>query len=163
MFRKNKLLFISIFIAGVSFCQELHHEMKGAQGGTVKLTNNHIVRYSVGQQTITGTYDSHVIVQQGFQQKFIKNSFKSNNELVKIQAIAFPNPFVDAVQINFSENPGPIISVTVFDLLGRVVHNKEFQNFDNKINLNLKELASAEYIVTFTSLNLIDSINLIKL
>lgn len=163
MIRTNKLFFVSILISCVSMAQELHHEMKGAQGGTELLANNYIVRYSVGQQSITGTYNSQVAVQHGFQQQIVKNKGIWNNDVVRIQALAFPNPFVDGVQINFSASPGPKISVTVFDLLGRVVYKQDFENQYNTVNLSLRELSSAEYIVTFTSQNFTDSINLLKL
>lgn len=150
------LFFISKFLVA----QQLHHEMISALGGTTTTANGHLVRYTVGQQSVTGTSTNGYVVQQGFQQSNWGKILEQNT--ISIATTVYPNPFVNEVNFSFSTSPGEKISAYVFDVLGRLVYSEDVKNENNSIKLNLVQLSTAEYLVKLTSEKFVHSAKIIK-
>ena len=148
------------FISKIVVAQQLHHEMISAQGGSVTTANGQFVRYSVGQQSVTGTSSNGYVVQQGFQQSNWSKILEQNT--ISIATTVYPNPFVNEVNFSFSTSPGEKISAYVFDVLGRLVYSEDIKNENNSIKLNLVQLSTAEYLVKLTSEKFVHSAKLIK-
>lgn len=146
---KKSLLFSLLLITPLLKAQNLHHEMISSQGGSVVTSNGHIVSYSIGQQSISGTSTNGYVVQQGFQQNNWGAIIKQTE--ISISTKVYPNPFISEVQFEFSESPGMSLNVYVFDVRGRLVYSDNKKNDSNTISLNLEQLASAEYLVKLTS------------
>ena len=157
-----RVLFLMLIIFGCEIlsAQQLHHEMTSAQGGTVTTANGQLVRYTVGQQSVTGTSSNGYVVQQGFQQSNWGKILEQNT--ISIATIVFPNPFVNEVNFSFSTSPGDKISAYVFDVLGRLVYSEDVKNENNSIKLNLLHLSTAEYLVKLSSDNFVHSAKIIK-
>ena len=134
-----------VFISKFLIAQQLHHEMISAQGGSVITQNGQQVRYTVGQQSVTGTSSNGYVVQQGFQQSNWGKILEQNT--ISITTTVYPNPFVNEINFSFSISPGEKISAFVFDVLGRLVYSEDFKNENNSIKLNLVHLSTAEYLV----------------
>ena len=147
----EKILKIFIlFITANGFSQTLHHQMLSAQGGNATTQSGIVVKYTVGQQSVTGTKTGNLIVQQGFQQSFWDKMIATNN-VALINTITYPNPYVDVINFQFSQSIGDSVSLLVFDVLGRQVYANTIQINDNKISVNLQELHSAEYFVQLSN------------
>ena len=157
-----RVLFLMLIIFGCEIlsAQQLHHEMTSAQGGTVTTANGQLVRYTVGQQSVTGTSSNGYVVQQGFQQSNWGKILEQNT--ISIATIVFPNPFVNEVNFSFSTSPGDKISAYVFDVLGRLVYSEDVKNENNSIKLNLLHLSTAEYLVKLSTDNFVHSAKIIK-
>ena len=142
--------FTSLFLfVTFSFSQTLHHQMISAQGGSATTQSGLVVKYTIGQQSVTGTKTGNVIVQQGFQQSnWDKIIF---NNVVVVNTITYPNPFVDIINFQFSQSIGDNITLLVFDVLGRQVYANTLQIFENKTSVNLQILQSAEYFVQLSN------------
>jgi hypothetical protein len=153
------ILFL-FFISKVVVAQQLHHEMISAQGGSVTTTNGQFVRYTVGQQSVTGTSSNGYVVQQGFQQSNWGKILEQNT--ISIITTVYPNPFVNEVNFSFSTSPGEKISAYVFDVLGRLVYSEDIKNENNSIKLSLVHLSTAEYLVKLTSVKFVHSAKIIK-
>jgi hypothetical protein len=130
-------------------CQKLHHQMISAQGGNSVTQSGIVVKYTVGQQSVTGTKTGNVIVQQGFQQSNWDKIIATNE--VVINTTTYPNPYVDVVNFQFSQSIGDSVSLLVFDVLGRQVYANSLQILENKTSINLQELQSAEYFVQLSN------------
>ncbi len=157
-----RLLILMLFIFGCKIvsAQSLHHEMISAQGGSVITQNGQLVRYTVGQQSVTGTSSNGYIVQQGFQQSNWGKILEQNT--ISVTTTAFPNPFVNEINFSFSTSPGEKISAYVFDILGRLVYSEDVKNENNSIKLSLVHLSTAEYLVKLTSDKFVHSAKIIK-
>ena len=133
-----------------TYSQTLHHQMLSAQGGNATTQSGIVVKYTVGQQSVTGTKTGNLIVQQGFQQS---NWYKiiATNNLVLVNTTTYPNPYVDVINFQFSQTIGDNVSLLVFDVLGRQVFANSLQIFENKTSVNLQELQSAEYFVQLSN------------
>lgn len=147
-----KLIFLNLFcfIAFLSSAQTLHHQMLSAQGGSAIVQSGLVVKYTVGQQSVTGTKTGNLIVQQGFQQSNWDKLISTNNVLL-VNTTTFPNPYVDVINFQFSQSIGENVYLLVFDVLGRQVYSNTLQIFENKTNVNLQVLQSAEYFVQLSN------------
>ena len=157
-----RILFFILFVFGCKIinAQQLHHEMISSQGGTTTTANGHLVRYTVGQQSVTGTSTNGYVVQQGFQQSNWSKILEQNT--VSVATIVYPNPFVNEVNFTFSTSPVEKISAYVFDVLGRLVYSEEVKNDNNSIKLSLVHLSTADYLVRLTSDKFVHSAKIIK-
>lgn len=153
------ILFL-VFISKNVVAQQLHHEMISSQGGSKVTENGQFVRYTVGQQSVTGTSSNGYVVQQGFQQSNWGKILEQNT--ISVATTVFPNPFVNEINFSFSISPGEKISAYVFDVLGRLVYSEEVKNENNSIKLNLLQLSTAEYLVKLSSDKFVYSAKIIK-
>lgn len=145
---KNLLLFF--FFTTLSFSQTLHHQMISAQGGNAVIQSGIVVKYTVGQQSVTGTKTGNIIVHQGFQQSNWDKIIATNN-VVLANTTTYPNPYVDVINFQFSQSIGENVSLLVYDVLGRQVYANTLQIFENKTSVNLQVLQSAEYFVQLSN------------
>ena len=103
---------------------------------TVNPQNGQQVRYTVGQQSVTGTSSNGYVVQQGFQQSNWGKILEQNT--ISITTMVYPNPFVNEINFSFSISPGEKISAFVFDVLGRLVYSEDVKNENNSIKIALR-------------------------
>lgn len=156
----NLKVLLLFFICSFSKAQSLHHQMISCQGGNSFSTNENLVLFTVGQQSVIGSTTNGISVQQGFQQSNWNRIMQQNT--VSITTVVYPNQFKDIVNFSFSLSPGNEISLVVFDLLGRLVHSEVIKNESNLISVNLNNLSTAEYFVKLTANNYIFSTKIIK-
>ena len=142
LFHSLNLLLITISVHS----QRLHHQMLSSNGGNVTLNSGTIVKYTIGQQSVTGTKTGNVIVQQGFQQSNWNKIIATNN-VVLVNTTTYPNPYTDVINFQFSQAIGENASLLVYDVLGRLVYSNTLQVFENKASVNLQVLPSAAYFV----------------
>jgi hypothetical protein len=147
-----KLIIKIIFLLAnfTCFSQKLHHQMVSSQGGNTTAFSGEIFKYSIGQQSVTGTTKGNVITQQGFQQSNWKKIIATNNT-VRVNTTTYPNPFEDIVNFQFSQPVGDQVSILIYDILGRQVYYNMIPVTENKIIANLQELQSAEYFVKLSN------------
>ena len=120
--------------------------MISAQGGSATTPSGIVVKYTIGQQSVTGTKTGNVTVQQGFQQSNWNKIIATNN-VVFVNTITYPNPYTDVINFQFSKAIGKNVSLLVYDVLGRQVYSNTLQVFENKASVNLQVLPSAAYFV----------------
>ena len=120
--------------------------MISAQGGNAITPSGIVVKYTIGQQSVTGTKTGNVIVQQGFQQSNWNKIIATNN-VVLVNTTTYPNPYTDVINFQFSQAIGENASLLVYDVLGRLVYSNTLQVFENKASVNLQVLPSAAYFV----------------
>ena len=148
-----KLIFLSItlFLTPLSsFSQKLHHQMLSSLGGNIITQTALKVKYTIGQQSVSGTKIGNVTVQQGFQQSSWDKIIATNNVVV-VNTTTYPNPYVDIINFQFSRFIGENVSLLVYDMLGRQVYSNTLQIFENTTSVNLQVLPSAEYLVQLSN------------
>lgn len=156
----NLKVLLLFFLCSFSNAQSLHHQMISCQGGNSFSSNENKVLFTVGQQSVIGSSINGVSVQQGFQQSNWSKIIEQNT--ISLSTMVYPNPFKDVVMFSFSKSPGNVISLIVFDLLGRPVYSEVIKNESNIISVNLNNLSTAEYFVKLTANNYIFSTKIIK-
>ena len=136
-----------------SFSQDLHHQMLSSQGTSKTLPNGIFVSQTIGQQSVIGNYtkDGKTYV-QGFQQS-VWSRYIGSNSINSITTVTYPNPFISTINFQFSQAIKEPISVSVFDIRGRLICNQEKQASGNTLTIDLPNLASSNYLVRLSSPN----------
>ncbi|RKS98722.1 T9SS type A sorting domain-containing protein [Flavobacterium sp. 123] len=150
---KYLILLFSITFHG----QVLHHQMLSSQGQTTKAPNGLFVKQTVGQQSITGSSSNEkYVVIQGFQQSLWGKYIASNkiDSVEDIKTITYPNPFTTSVNFQFSKPITDVISVYIFDILGRLVYEQKKKADSTILTIDLTTLSSSEYLVRLSTANL---------
>jgi hypothetical protein len=132
------------------FAQDLHHQMISSQGTSKTISSGLIVKQTIGQQTVSGNIKGDIIVQQGFQQSYWEDRIIESNSS-QIIVSAYPNPFIDVINFQFSEFPGVSIEANLFDINGRLVFRKSLVVVDNLLTINLLNLPNAQYLVLLSN------------
>ncbi len=142
---KYLFMFFSISFYG----QVLHHQMFSSQGLTNKLSNGLIISQTIGQQSLTGNSSGDYVVIQGFQQSVWGKYIASNKteEIDGIKTITYPNPFTEIVNFQFSEPIADMVSISVFDILGRLVYEQNKIPINAILTINLGMLPTSKYLV----------------
>jgi hypothetical protein len=143
------------------YSQSLHHQILSAQGGNSIAPSGLIMKYSIGQQSVTGSTISTYIVQQGFQQSNWNKIIEKNNS-VSINTTTFPIPFKDQINFTFSGNVGEKLSIQIFDVSGRLVYNDFLQVVEQTTSLDLKHLPNATYFVKLSNSKYLHHTKIIK-
>ncbi len=157
---KYNLLILALVASSFLSSQSLHHQMIGCQGGSFSNSSYKNLLFTVGQQSVIGTFVDNFSVQQGFQQSNWNKLIEQNSK--SINTVVYPNPFTDVVNFSFSKSPGVDISICVFDLSGRLVHSEVVKNNNNLISIVLNDLSSSEYFVKLRSNSEILSTKILK-
>jgi ACT domain-containing protein len=124
--------------------------MLSSQGGSATTQSSIVVKYTIGQQSVTGSTTGTYTVQQGFQQSNWNKIIEQNNS-VSISTTTFPIPFKDLINFTFSGNVGETLSIQIFDVSGRIVFNDVLQVVAQTTALDLKHLPSATYFVKLSN------------
>ena len=138
---KQKLLFVSVifflFINQFSHSQStssryLVRATTSIAGSSEKITLNNydlIIQQSIGQSSVIGAfYQNNFSVRQGFiQPNSISTKIALNLETFQstLESTVHPNPFKESITLSFSKIVSDKISITVFDILGRMVFSND--------------------------------------
>jgi hypothetical protein len=147
------IYFFLVLVFSSTTAQQLHHQMLSSQGISKNISNGMFVSQSVGQQSVIGnsTVEGYTYG-QGFQQstwsKYIKN-----NANTSITTITYPNPFVNSINFQFSQIIKETISVSIFDVRGRLVFSEEKKPNENILTIELPNFAASNYLVRLTNSN----------
>ncbi len=105
--------------------EQLVRSSTGVSGSSEIITNNnktYVVQQSIGQASAIGTFSNvDYILRQGFIQPNVLAKIIDDTIPLNLEAIIYPNPFVESISISFNEKISDKIEVVVFDVLGRMV------------------------------------------
>ena len=150
---KTKFLFFILLNLSV-YSQSLHHQMLSAQGTTTQLTNGVYVSQTIVQQSVIGTSTKDgVTYSQGFQQSVWSKYLNQNAALSSITTTTYPNPFIQTINFQFSKPLSDVISVTVYDIRGRLIYQEDKKAVENILTIELPQLASSNYLVKLSATN----------
>lgn len=159
---KRQLLFaITLFLIQFTQAQNtsnsyLVRETTGVSGASELISSNnqqYVVQQSIGQGSAIGTFNNvDYILRQGFIQPNVLAKIIGKDILLNLEAIIYPNPFVESISISFNEKVSNKIEVAVFDVLGRVVFSKNY-NAEQNLQVQLNNLSVANYILKVTANN----------
>lgn len=115
-----------------------------------------LLRQTVGQQSSTGnsTHKDYAVV-QGFQQGLWANYIAANEvDVVEgIRTIAYPNPFTEMIYFQFSKPITDEISISIFDILGRLIYEQKKKIDSSVLTIDLARLPTSEFLVRLTANN----------
>ncbi|WP_460219760.1 T9SS type A sorting domain-containing protein [Psychroserpens sp. MEBiC05023] len=148
MSHQNWIITSLMLIFSFGSAQTLKRQSLGIQGSTHIVYANsksYYIQESIGQQSVIRTYDANNhSLRQGFLQP-VDASLISENLDNNLRGFFYPNPFVDHVNVQFQEPIFDVVTVTMHDILGRLVYNKIFDPMQTLI-INFGDLSSGSYV-----------------
>ncbi|WP_111707496.1 T9SS type A sorting domain-containing protein [Lutibacter citreus] len=159
---KQKLLLLNaLFLFFIQFTQAQNNSNKylvrsttGVAGSSENIAINnqqYTVQQSFGQVSVIGTFSAtNYMVRQGFIQPNVFAKIRDTSIPLNLEAIAYPNPFVDGISISFSEQITDNVEVAVFDVLGRLVFSKSYIA-DQNLQVQFNNLMVGGYILKVTA------------
>ena len=145
----NKFCIVFLFVALTSYSQTLQRQSLGSQGKAVMLSSGFFVSQSIGQQSMVGSGrigDKNIL--QGFQQSSKAIRFITEGLPDSGNVRAFPNPFSDVLNFEFTTTVSGPVTLSVFDGAGRLVLVKEVEASENATSAELANLQSGIYHLT---------------
>ena len=127
--------------------------MLSSQGTSVELYNGIYISQTVGQQSVIGTSTKNgYSIGQGYQQN-VWSKYIGTNSTADITTTTYPNPFIQAVNFQFSKPVKEPISIAIFDVRGRLIYQQEKRANDNILTIELGQLAAENYLVRLSAKN----------
>lgn len=174
MYRSIKPIFKVILIGFLvvlghfSYCQTVKplRQTTGLGGLTSQVNVNNrslVVQQSVGQGSVIGTYSSgtHKIRQGFIQPSNQRSSLAGKDDLSKLNAAVFPNPFSSRITIEIVDIVKGSVVVSMHDVTGRMVFLNEFPA-NQILEIDAAGLRSGIYIIKVTSQSKFFSSKLVK-
>jgi hypothetical protein len=149
----KKLLLLFLVTFTVNAQDMLHHQMLSAQGTSKALSNGIYVSQTVGQQSVIGNYTRQgKTYGQGFQQS-VWSKYIGSNASNAITTVAYPNPFVSNINFQFSQPIKELITISVFDIRGRLIFTQQKSAIGNTLTIDCPQMADSNYLVRLSSPN----------
>lgn len=148
------VFFCLLFLVSKMYSQRLHHQSLSAQGKNSVLFNGFRVNQSIGQTSVIGNYTTpNVLVGQGFIQSK-SGIFMSSVDKPNLDIKVFPNPFISEINFKFSSDVSSPVTLSWFDVLGRLVYTTEKTPINLLITITDLHLPAGLYVVKLTGTNL---------
>lgn len=142
-----------LFFGFSMYGQQLHHQMLSSQGSSNLLSTGILVHQTIGQQSVIGNYKfSNTVAGQGFQQSLIAKSVTTSLSN-GITTTTYPNPFVNQIHFQFSKPIDGFITISIYDLLGRLVYKDQKEANQSILTLDDLHFSQNEYLVKLSAPN----------
>lgn len=122
---------------------------------------NYFIQQSIGQASVIRTYDvnGHRL-RQGFLQPINPSVLNSRFDN-KLDAVTFPNPFVNKIKIRFIDPINDILIVRLYDMYGRLILTRKY-DFTQNLEVEVGGIATGVYNLRIDSGNKFMETKLIK-
>lgn len=149
MFKNLQILCLYFLFSTPCFSQSLKKETLTNQGSSHFVYANNksfYIQESIGQASVIKTYNAqNYSLRQGFLQP-VNASFLNDNTNSSLDAIVFPNPFSQFVNIRFNEPIFDVLTIYVSDLMGRIVHSQVYDPAQN-LTIQINNVANGVYVL----------------
>jgi len=141
------LAFISlVFAVSTITAQSITPQVVASSGGYA-LNGGYSVSWTLGEPVIATAQNGSNTLTQGFQQPTYNVLAITTETLQGFDVNVFPNPTSDYITIDWTTNKENTLYITLFDLAGKMISEKKYSAADEKVSINLSQLASAQYIL----------------
>lgn len=144
--KKNTILLLFLLANNFLFAQKITSQVIDASGGTHR-ANGYTLTYSVGQIAVETLKSNNYIITQGFQQVEKNNTIgsKENTQNIDFQAIVFPNPTQDILNIKIENDENDGFEIVLFNLSGQQLSQGSFS--EKNYQIEVSHLPVGEYIL----------------
>lgn len=146
------LITISLTFGSVNytFAQSLRHQTLSAMGGTNQVSSAELlVQQSIGQSSITGTFNTKSIY---LSQGFLRGIDAPKKEIhPHFDVMAFPNAFDQHISFRFTTAHDELTQVLIYDSQGKKVYEQLHLPKNQEIEIELLHFAAGMYLVDIST------------
>ncbi len=107
---------------------------------------SYFIQESIGQASVIRTFNtSNYSLRQGFLQP-ISASQLNGGTTTNLDAVVYPNPFINQINISFNEPIIDVLKVFIYDVLGRIVYQNVY-NASQTIQLTVNNISTGNYFL----------------
>ncbi len=140
------LLLIAFLTVSLGNAQSLSQVVVASSGATLSGTSN-TLSFTAGEAVI-GNITNGESLGQGFWLGAIEAVVLSNDDFsFDAQTAVYPNPVTDYLNISFKDMAGETFAITVYDLTGRLIYQKEIIDSTSNETLSFNGYSSGVYIL----------------
>jgi hypothetical protein len=90
--------------------------------------------------------NDNLILRQGFIQPDVLAKIADKTIPLNLEAVIYPNPFSENILLMFNEEVTSIISVEIYDIIGKLIFSKDYSP-SQSIDVSLGNLPVSNYII----------------
>ena len=139
-------LVAGIFAVNFINAQQITPQVVASSGGYTQ-NGGYSVSWTLGEPVIATAQNDSTTLTQGFQQPTYNVVAITTQTIEGFDVNVYPNPSSDFVIIDWTTDLQNMIYITLFDMAGKMISEQSFAATQDKISLNMSELASAQYFL----------------
>jgi hypothetical protein len=152
--KKYLILSCTFYLFFIAKSQSISPEVI-ATAGDYFVGSNATLSWTLGEVITETVFNGNYTLTQGFQQPHYNITSIPDDPNIKNDPLAdiniYPNPVGDQLNVNFKEMKQDNVTITLFDLNGKVLINDIAENTTTVKQLNMTYVAKGSYILRFAT------------
>ena len=124
-----------------------------ASAGNYATNGGYSVSWTLGEPVIATATNGSTTLTQGFQQPTYNVLSITNGKIEGFEVNVYPNPATDFVVIDWKTDENNLLYITLYDVTGKMISEKSYSASQDKVSINLSQLASAQYLLEVRNKN----------
>jgi hypothetical protein len=118
-----------------------------ATAGNYTENGGYSVSWTLGEPVVQTATNGSTTLTQGFQQPSYNVVAITNQSIEGFSVNVFPNPATDFIIIDWTANNQDMLYISLFDIAGKKITEQSYAATQDKVSMNMSQLASAQYIL----------------
>ena len=145
--------FLTLFIAVQVINAQSISPQVVATAGNYSSNGGYSVSWTIGEPVIATAVNGGTTLTQGFQQPTYNVLSLTNGKIEGFTVNVYPNPATDFVIIDWKTEDQNMLFISLYDATGRMISTQSYSASQEKVSLNLSQLASAQYFLEIRNKN----------
>ena len=146
-----RTILLFIFLTSQVYGQSIKRQTFSSFGSSSTVNGKVYISQSIGQLSVAGlALKSNVVVQQGYQQSSVAVPADYVPYEKPIAVSTYPNPFVDEINIKVNTTTNELITVTITDMSGKIIHKKAYNNLNEGVSIRLDNLIPQSFTLNLS-------------
>jgi len=142
------LLVTPVICAQTSVNDTITPQVVATAGNYYKdIATGYSVSWTLGEPVIATLTNGNTTLTQGFQQPSYNVVAITNQPIEGFTINVYPNPATDFIVIDWVSNEQDMLYISLFNMAGKLISEQSYASTQNKVSMNLSQLASAQYIL----------------
>ena len=139
-------LIISIVVINLINAQQVTPQVIASAGGYTQ-NGGYSVSWTLGEPVIATATNGGTTLTQGFQQPSYDVVAITTQNIEGFEINVYPNPATDFVVIDWTTDKENTLYISLFDLAGKKISEQTCLSSQDKVSVNMSQLASAHYLL----------------
>jgi hypothetical protein len=146
-----RTILLFIFLTSQVYAQSIKRQTFASFGSSTTVNSNVYISQSIGQSSIIGlAVKSNVVVQQGYQQSIFAVPADYVPYEKPVIVSTYPNPFVDEINLKVNTATNELVTVTITDMNGKIIHKKAYNNLNDGVSIKLDNLIPQSFTLNLS-------------
>lgn len=145
-------LVINIIVMQFVLAQQITPQVI-ATAGNYSENGGYSVSWTLGEPVVKTETNGNTTFTQGFQQPSYNVLSITNQDIEGFSVNVYPNPATDFIIIDWITDKQDMLYISLFDMAGKKISEQSYAATQDKVSMNMSQLASAQYILEVRNKN----------